>query len=331
MRRRPVALLTAVVSVVVSLAGALSGCGLNSGGAVPFQVGAGTITPVAALRGVPITIGSKDFTENILLGYIAEYALEAAGMNVRDLTDIEGSNSARLALRSGQIDMYWEYTGTAWLDYQGNDYPIADPVRMFDAVRAADAKQGIGWIALAPMNDTYALAENQQVRQKYGVTTLSQLADLARRDPAAATFCVETEFASRNDGFPGLTKTYGMTVPSSHVQVLDTGAVYAATAKAQACNFGEIFSTDARTRSLNLTVLTDDRKFFPSYNGAVTVRQDFLDQHPQIAQVLAPVAAELTNQAIIDMSYQVDVQGRDWADVAKDWMVRQGFVTAPTS
>jgi osmoprotectant transport system substrate-binding protein len=313
--------------VVLLAATALAGCGLSSGGAVPFQVGPGSIKPVPALSGVPITVGSKDFTENILLGYIAEYALQAAGMKVSDLTDIEGSNSARLAEQNGQIDMMWDYTGTGWISYQGHDNPIADPKQMFDAVRADDLKRGLDWIDLAPMNDTYALAESQQVRQKYGVTTLSQLAALAKRDPSAATFCLETEFASRNDGFPGLVKAYGMDVPNSHIQILDTGAVYAATAKAQACNFGEIFSTDARTISLHLTVLQDDRKFFPSYNAAVTIRKPYLDQHPQIEQVLAPVAAKLTNQAVVDMSYQVDVQGRDWADVARDWMVQEGFVT----
>lgn len=322
---------TRLAAAVVLAGAALAGCGLSSGGAVPYAVGPGSIKPVAALQGVPITVGSKDFTENILLGYIAEYALEAAGMKVEDLTDIEGSNSSRLAETSGQIDMMWDYTGTGWISYLGHDDTIADPVKMFDAVRAEDLKQGIDWIDLAPMNDTYAIAESQAVHQKYGVTTLSQLAALAKRDPSAATFCLETEFASRNDGFPGLVKAYGMNIPNSQIQILDTGAVYEATADAKSCNFGEIFSTDARTISLHLTVLADDRKFFPSYNAAVTIRKSYLDQHPQVEQVLAPVSAKLTNQAVINMSYQVDVLGRDWADVAKDWMIQQGFVTASTT
>lgn len=328
--RRARRLLT-LLAAGAALAGTLTGCGLVSGGSVPFAVDAGSITPVPALKGVPITVGSKDFTENILLGYLSEYALEAAGMNVRDLTNIEGSASARLALTSGQIDMYWEYTGTAWLNYQAQSEPIADPAKMFEAVRANDARQGIRWISLAPMNDTYALAESQAVRQKYGVTNLSQLAALAKRDPSAATFCLESEFASRNDGFPGLVKKYGMNVPSSQIHILDTGAVYAATAKATACNFGEIFSTDARTKSLNLTVLDDDKGFFPSYNGAVTIRSSTLAAHPQIRQVLDQVSKKITNAEIIAMSYQVDVVGRDWADVAKDWMVKEGFVRAPTT
>jgi osmoprotectant transport system substrate-binding protein len=326
MRRALVATAAAVLGAAL-----LAGCGLSSGGAVPYSVGPGSIKPVAQLRDVPITVGSKDFTENILLGYIAEYALEAAGMKVRDLTDIQGSNSGRDALAEGEVDLYWEYTGTAWISYQGNTDPIADPAKMFDAVKAADAKQGIDWVDLAPMNDTYAMAESQAVKDKYGVMNLSEMAALAKKDPGAATFCLESEFASRNDGFPGLVKKYGMDVPNSHIQILDTGAVYEATAQAKACNFGEIFSTDARTKYLNLTVLDDDRKFFPSYAAAVTVRHSVLQQYPQIQKVLEPVAQKLTNQQIINMSYQVDVLGRDWADVAKDWMVQEGFVTAATS
>jgi osmoprotectant transport system substrate-binding protein len=321
----------AVAAATLLCAATVAGCGLSSGGAVPYDVGPGSIHAVPALRGVPITVGSKDFTENILLGYVAEYALEAAGMKVRDLTDIQGSNSGRDALAEGEVDLYWEYTGTAWISYQGNTDPIADPAKMFDAVRAADAKQGIDWVDLAPMNDTYAMAESQAVKDRYGVTNLTQMAALARKNPDAATFCLESEFASRNDGFPGLVKKYGMDVPNSHIQILDTGAVYQATAQAKACNFGEIFSTDARTKFLHLTVLDDDRKFFPSYAAAVTVRHSVLQQYPQIQQVLAPVAQKLTNQQIVDMSYQVDVLGRDWADVAKDWMVQEGFVTGPTS
>jgi osmoprotectant transport system substrate-binding protein len=316
-----------LVGATVATAALLAGCGLESGGAVPFQVGPGSIKPVAALRGVPITVGSKDFTENILLGYIAEYALEAAGMNVRDLTDIEGSNSSRLAEQSGQIDMMWDYTGTGWISYQGHTNPIADPKQMFEAVRAGDLKIGIDWIALAPLNDTYALAESQQVLNKYHVRTLSQLAALAKRNPKAATFCLESEFASRNDGFPGLVKKYGMNIPQSQIQILDTGAVYAAAAQAKACNFGEIFATDARTKSLNLSVLADDQKFFPSYAGAVTIRRSLTEKYPQLEQVLQPVSDKLTNAQIIAMSYQVDVLGKDWADVARDWMVREGFVT----
>lgn len=322
MKRTLSVLVTALLA-----AASLTACGLSSGSTVPYQVGPGSIKPVAALRGVPITVGSKDFTEQILLGYIAEYALEAAGMDVKDLTNISGSNSGRQALQTGQIDFMWEYTGTGWISYLGNSNPIADPNAMFDAVQKADAANGVVWLDRAPLNNQYALAESQEVLKKYGVRNLSQYVALAKKDPSAASLCIESEFASRNDGLPAIEKTYGLQLPQSNIKKLDTGAVYQATADANSCNFGEIFTTDARIRSLHLTVLDDDKKAFPAYNASVTLRSEIARKYPQIAEVMKPVAAKLTNDTMIGLSAQVDVQGRDWADVARDWMVKEGFVT----
>ncbi|HTI27437.1 MAG TPA: glycine betaine ABC transporter substrate-binding protein, partial [Kutzneria sp.] len=111
----------------------LTGCGLSSGSTVPVAVGPGSIKPV--LSGVRLAVGSKDFTENIVLGYLAELALSAAGAQVSDLTNIQGSNSARNALLAGQVDLTWEYTGTAWISYLGHSDVIVDPKQQFDKVR----------------------------------------------------------------------------------------------------------------------------------------------------------------------------------------------------
>ena len=308
--------------VALALVGTLlTGCGLSSGSTVPVSVGPGSIKPV--LSGVHLAVGSKDFTENIVLGYIAELALSAAGADVSDLTNIQGSNSARNALLAGQIDMTWEYTGTAWISYLGHNDVIVDPQQQFDKVRDEDKANGVSWVDLSPVNDKYAIAANADVAKKFGVHTLSQLAKV---DPSAVTFCLETEFASRNDGFPGMVKKYG--IPSQNVKILGTGAVYQATKDAKACNWGEVFTTDARILSLNLTVLDDDQHFFPQYNAALTVRSSVLAEHPQIEQVLKPISEQLDNKTMQELNAQVDVQGKDPADVARDWLVKQGFVTS---
>ncbi|WP_020496838.1 glycine betaine ABC transporter substrate-binding protein [Sciscionella marina] len=319
------------VSVLLAalLAGSLSACGLSSGNSVPFSVGPGSIRMDPSLKDVPVTVGSKDFTEQILLAYITEYALQAAGMDVKDLSNISGSNSGRQALLDGQIDVMWEYTGTAWISYLSKTDPISDPDKMFAAVRDVDAGNGVSWVDRAPLNNVYTMAQSQQVRKKYGVRTLSDLAALFRKDPSAVTICIESEFASRNDGWPSVEKKYGFKLPDSNIRKLDTGAIYQATANAQSCNFGEIFQTDARQRSLNLSTLKDDKHAFPAYNGAVTLRTEFLKQHPAIERVLAPVAAKLTSNTMIELSTQVDVRGRDSAEVAREWMIAQGFVSDP--
>lgn len=305
----------------------LAGCGLSSGAAVPGRVGPGSITPVPALEGVPITVGSKDFSDNINIGYLIIYSLQAAGMKVEDLTNIQGSNSARTALKTGQLDVYPEYTGTSWINYNGHTKPIVDADEMFRAVAAEDARQGISWVDRAPANNTYAIAMGPDAQRKYGFKTLSDLARFAKANPAKVTACLETEFASRTDGWPGMTAAYGFTVPPSNIHVMGTGAVYPSTAAGQPCEFGEVFTTDGRIQALHLTVLDDDLGFFPKYNVSVSIRSELLNRYPQIATVLKPVMDKITNDVMIQLNAETDVQGRDWSEVARDWLRRNGFIT----
>ncbi|OZC75969.1 glycine/betaine ABC transporter substrate-binding protein [Rhodococcus sp. 06-462-5] len=316
-----------LVALCAAATMALTGCGLQSGGAMPLSVEPGSITPLPGLEGAQLTVGSKDFTEQIILGYILEFALSAAGADVRDLTNIAGSQSVRLAMQSGQVDVAYEYTGTGWINFLGNETPIPDATEQFEAVRDADKANGIDWVNPAPMDNTYALAMNQQVAQATGVRTLSDYAALVNRDPAAAALCVETEFNSRQDGLPGLAATYGFDASTLPVQILQTGVIYQATAEGGQCSFGEVFTTDGRIKGLNLTVLEDDKSFFPRYNATVIIRQEIADRYPEIAEVTAPISDALTNEAISELNKQVDIDGRDPADVARDWMVAQGFVT----
>ncbi|RZQ62159.1 glycine betaine ABC transporter substrate-binding protein [Amycolatopsis suaedae] len=320
MRRRMKAVLGAAL-----LAATVSGCGLETNAALPYEVGPGSIKAIPELQGVDITVGSKDFTENILLGYIAELALAAAGADVSDLTDIKGSVNARKALLSGDVDLTWEYTGTGWINYQGNTDPIPDEREQFEAVKKADAEQfGVAWLEYSPVNNTYAFATTAAYAQQHNLKTNSDMTRFLKENPDQAVFCLETEFSSRQDGFPGVQKVYGF--PSTDIKQFGTGAIYTSVASGT-CNFGEVFTTDGRIAGLNLKVLEDDKKFFPQYNASPTLRVDFLNQHPRIREVLAPVSAALSNDQMIEMGKQVDIDGKDPSEVAKDWMVAKGFVT----
>nr|WP_297609732.1 glycine betaine ABC transporter substrate-binding protein [Nocardia sp.] len=307
----------------------LGGCGLQSGSAVPLQVGPASIRPVPELDGVSITVGSKDFTEQNILGYLIEFAMAAAGAHVRDLTNIQGSNSVRDAQLNGQIDISYEYTGTGWINYLGNETPIPDEVGQFNAVRDADlAAHGIVWADMAPMNNTYALVTSAHTAKETGVVTISDYARLIATDPGAATTCVGTEFNVRQDGYPGMARKYGIDVGKVHKQIVQDAVVYQATADATQCKFGSVAATDGRIPALGLVLLKDDLGFFPKYNAALVMRKSFADAHPQIATIMAPISALLTNETITELNSQVDVKGREPADVARDWMVAQGFVTA---
>ncbi|MGZ6807910.1 MAG: glycine betaine ABC transporter substrate-binding protein [Mycobacteriaceae bacterium] len=323
--RAAVALLATATCTALAAA-----CGLQSGGAVPLDVKPGSIQPVDALKGVSLTVGSKDFTEQVILGYVIEFAMMAAGADVHDLTNIQGSNSTHQALRNGQVDLTYEYTGTDWINYLGHETPIPNATRQFEAVRDESlVKEGIVWVDPAPMDNTYALAMNQQTAKETGVKTLSDYAALVKKDPAKASTCLETEFTSRQDGFPGMAAAYGFDSAQAKTSILQTGLIYSATAAGNECKFGEVFTTDGRILGLNLVVLRDDKQFFPHYNATLNIRQKIADQYPQIAQIMKPVSDAITNEEITKLNASVDVDGKDPATVARQWMVDKGFVKMP--
>lgn len=306
----------------------LAACGLDAGGAVPLPVGPGSIRPVPALDGVRVTVGSKDFTEQNILGYLIEFALTAAGAQVRDLTNITGSNSLRDAQLHGQVDIAYDYTGTGWINYLGNETPIPGSTEQFEAVRDADlAQHDMVWSDPAPMNNTYTMVTTADSAARTGARTLSDYARLVNTDPSTGATCLGTEFSVRQDGFPGLARKYGIDPNKVNKKIMQDSLVYSATANGS-CQFGDVTATDGRTKALNLVQLDDDLNFFPKYNAALVMQKSFADAHPQISEVMAPISKLLTNEAITELNRKVDVDGGEPAVVARDWLVEQGFVTA---
>jgi osmoprotectant transport system substrate-binding protein len=174
------------------------------------------------------------------------------------------------------------------------------------------------------MNNTYAFAIRESEAERLGVTKLSDLARLDRRE---LTFCVESEFASRNDGFVPMLRTYGLTREAlGRVTVLDTGVIYTATAKGD-CNFGEVFTTDGRIPALKLRVLEDDRNFFPLYNLTEVIATDLLDAHPELADIFGQLNPKLTNDVMLELNAKVDSDGDDPALVARDWLIQTGLLS----
>jgi osmoprotectant transport system substrate-binding protein len=324
MKRRLVALLAAVPLLA-------SGCGLNAAYSLPFDVGPGSIEPIPELEDVSIKIGSKNFTEQILLAYIAQVALTAAGADTEDLSNIQGSPVVRQALEVGDVDLYWEYTGTSWINYQQETEPLPDEQAQYDAVKKADLERfGIAWLDYSPVNDKYAFATTREFAEEHGLTTMSDMVALLAQNPELGTYCLESEFIGRQDGLLGAEETYGFDVNDELIETFGLGTIYSVLAAGGTCNFGEVFTTDGRIQTLDLAVLEDDQAAFPQYNAAVTLRQDFLEQYPQIADVLDPISAALNNETIIELSVRIDGDGVDPAVVARDWLVEEGFVTIPS-
>ena len=304
-----------IVAVAAAAALVMTGCSAGGAGASGSKGD--------ELKGLTGQIGSKDFSEQYILAYITTDLLNAHGAKLEANTKLVGSQNVRQALENKQFVGYWEYTGTAWITYQGNTAPITDPQQQFDAVKKADAAKGIAWLDPAPLNNTYAFAIRASEGKKLGVKTLSDVAKLKSSDK---TFCIESEFSTRDDGWPGLKKAYNMDVPDSNVKMLDTGIIYTATQKGQDCNFGEVFATDGRIKALDLTVMKDDKKFFPVYQGAFSMQESILKKYPEIADILAKVSSKLTTEKMQELNAKVDVDGDEPADVAKKFLQSEGLI-----
>ncbi|MEU6470458.1 glycine betaine ABC transporter substrate-binding protein [Streptomyces massasporeus] len=304
---------------------AAAGCGLTSGSPLTDDVEPGSIGQGEPLKGAHLTVTSKSFTEQLILGSIMGIAFEAAGADVIDRTGIQGSIGSREAVRKGDADAGYEYTGTAWITYLGHSKPITDPQEQWEAVKKEDAGNGLVWLPPSKLDNTYALAMNQENAKKYGTKTMSDVAKLAKSDPGAVKLCVEVEFANRADGLPGMQKAYGMNVPARNITQMDTGIIYTQTAKGN-CTYGEVFTTDGRIKSMNLVVMDDDKKFFPNYNVAPMINAKSLKEWPAIAEVLNPITARLNNSVAQTLNAKVDVDGEDPHQVALDWLVQEGFV-----
>jgi len=326
-RRASCALLVAAGALAVT------GCGLQPATAFVPAVEPGSIERIDDLPdGAAITVTAKNFTEQLILGKIAVVAAQAAGFEVTDMTNVPGSVAVRELMTSGDADMTYEYTGTAWLTYLGEPEGIPDPTEQYEAVRDADVANGLTWLEPAPLNNTYAMAVRSEAVAELG--DVASLSDIAALPVEQRTFCVEAEFNSRADGFAPMLAHYGLElgaadgVPTGNVSILDTGTVYTATDRG-VCNFGEVFTTDGRIDALDLTVLEDDAAFFPSYNVAPVIGTATLEQYPQLAEVYDQISPALTDEALRALNLRVDVEGEEPADVAVDFMVEQGLVTRP--
>ena len=270
--------------------------------------------------GDALKAGSKNFTEELILGELYAQSLEHAGFGVSRKLNLGTTDIAMAALKRGEIDLYPEYTGTALLNVL-HQPPESDPKRAYAAVKSAYARQfGLVWLEPAPMNDTQALALTQAVAGRYALGRLSDLAVKANELRLGAV----PEFLTRADGLPGLRKRYGG-FTFKQTKIVDNGLKY------QALEHGDVdviiaFSTEGQLKADSLVVLEDDKHLFPSYAVAPVVRKTVLDAKPKLAEPLNTLAPLLTNDAMQNMNLQVDgPQKREPADVARDFLKQHGL------
>lgn len=315
------------IAAAVTLTASASACTVSEDSEEPADAGGGSIKEIDSVKGKAITVGSKEFDEQLLLGQIAILALQAAGAKPKDETNITGSDNVRKALTRGSIDLYWEYTGTGWASYLKKTERVPGAEQLYDKVKKADAKNKITWWARSPANNTYALVVNGEAAKSTGAKTISDYAALVKKSPEKASTCIGPEFKSRDDGFAGVEKAYGFKLPKAQTHVLNDSVVYPTVGKGETCSFGSVASTDGRVPAQKLVLLKDDKKFFPVYNPAINIRSSVAKKYPELEKVFAPIAKKLDSKTLTDLNKKVSVDGDKAKKVAKDWLRAEGFIS----
>jgi osmoprotectant transport system permease protein len=290
------------------------------------SAGAAAVLAIAAApifysgkSGERIAVGSKDFTEQIILGELLAQAIEAkAGLPVERRFDLGGS-LAHEALVAGEIDTYVEYTGTALLAIL-KGRPSSDPVEVYRRVKSEYANGfKVDWMEPLGFNNTFAILVRGKDAQQLGLKTVSDAAKVSAQWRAG----FGQDFMSRADGYPGFAKTYGLQF--QEIREMDLSLTYRALAEHQVDLIAGN-STDGLISRYNLVQLEDDRRYFPPYDAVPVVRQSTLDKHPRLRGVLAGLAGILTVDEMRKLNYSVDGEKRAAKDVVREFLLDKGFI-----
>lgn len=281
-------------------------------------------TVVAAEK--KLVVGSKNFTEQQILGQIMIQLLQAKGFTCEDKTGLGGTLVARKALENGQIDIYMEYTGTALVIMLKEKKIITDPKECYAVVKKADLERnGLVWLPYMSFNNTYCLMMRKDDAAAKGIKTLSALSAYVKANPDAIRFGTGPEFYARSDGYKPLQKKYDFKFPRDKIIKMDDGLLYKALKDGQV-DVAMGFATDGRIKGFDLVVLEDDLNYFPVYNPAPVVRKETAEEYPELESIFSALAEKLDTQTMTDLNYAVDSEHKSVADVAREWLKSVGLI-----
>lgn len=293
-RRLFVLLMIAVITMLVAIA-------CDSGGA-----------------GGAIRVGSKEFPEQLILGEMYALVLEDNGFEVERKLNLGGTAVAHESLRTNEIDLYPEYTGTGLLLIL--DLPSSsDPQAVYETVSTEYAEQfDLVWLEPAPMNNTYALLMTQEGAEQYRIQTISEMVTQASELTMVGTY----EFQEREDGLPGLQRVYGNFDLKNYQAVIQPALIYQALIEGQA-DVATGFATDGEISAYDLVVLEDDKNLFPPYQVAPVVRQEILEENPGVREALNQIAPRITDEVMRRLNYEVTGRQREPAEVAEEFLTQE--------
>lgn len=267
-----------------------------------------------------VSVGSKDFTEQLIIGEMYALMLEENGFAVERKLNLGGTPVAQAAIESGEIDLYPEYTGTALLTVL--KLPVSsDQQAVYETVKQAYQEQfNLVWLDPSPMNNTQALAMTEERAEALDIRTISDFAAQA----STLTLIGPPEFEVREDGLPGLQAAYGSFSLKGY-KAVDAGLRYKGLVDGEA-DVAVAFGTDGEIDAFNLVVLEDDKGLFPPYQIAPIVSQAALDENPGIADALNQLSPLLNDGVMRGLNYEVSGNQREPADVAREFLVNAGLI-----
>lgn len=271
-----------------------------------------------------VVVGAKDFTEQDILGNMLYLLIEAHTDIKVDYKHEMSSNVVFAAIKSGDIDLYIDYTGTVYGNYLGYS-EMRSAEEVYDiAVKALKDQYDLLMLDPLGFNNTYTLSVRKDTAEHYGLKTYSDLAKVSQDLILGATF----EVLNRNDGIPNLKKAYGMSFKDE--KAIDGTLRYTAMAKDE-IQVTDAFSTDGLLLEYDLMVLEDDRQFFPPYYAAPIIRAKTAEKYPELLNLLQRLSHILDDEAMRELNYRVDVLKENPTETARNFLKARGLMPAPAA
>jgi osmoprotectant transport system substrate-binding protein len=278
---------------------ALTGCGVNTD---------------------KVVIGSKDFSENIVLGeMLAQLVEEHTDIKVERKLNMGGTFVAFEALKRGDISVYVEYTGTG-LTAQLKMDVISDPDESYSVVKEKFNTQfDLKWLDPIGLNNTYSIAVAGELAEEYNLKKISDLTAISND----LIFGAEHEFFNRQDGFEGFVELYD--IKFAKINKMNVSLKYQAIGEGK-MDVTDVFATDGQIKKYGLIILEDDLEFFPPYYAAPVVRNDIIAAHPEVEEILNMLAGKINDKVMTELNYKIDVELESVEDVATDFLKSVGLI-----
>ena len=262
-----------------------------------------------------ITVASKPTSEQFILGEIISQEIE----NNSDIKVIRkfgiggGTTNIQPAMILGDLDVYVEYTGTAWLNVLQEKLPENHLINFNELNEKYQEKYQLKWLGLMGFNNTYGLAISKESSKNTNISSFSELAVQSQN----FTFGAEFDFFERSDAFPGLKKVYPFQFKK--LEEMDINLRYKAFEEGK-INAVDVFTTDAQIKNLNLKVLRDDKNYFPNYEAGIVIREEILKKYPEVGKLLTKLNGKISTEKMQELNYQVEIEQKSPAEVAAQFL-----------